>query len=139
MWKIDVDHGARNLLSAGNPVGRDRGGQTVEQEESTQKDQRVKATPGIRKIPLGIRIKILSQIKKSEKSQNVKNGLLRDRRKERKVQEKTAPEVQDNENKLKNVWMGRNAKSYDKGDLVFAAIGILLILEQHCSSAEIFP
>lgn len=68
---------------------------------------------------------------KSEKSQNVKkNGSSqRQEKKKEKVQgKKTAPEVQDNEKQTpKTSGWGRNAKSYDKGDLVFAAIGILLI------------
>ena len=130
VWKIDVDHGAPESSVSGESGG-DRGGQTVEQEESTQKDQRSEGKPGYSEKSVRYKDKNSFSDQKSEKSQNVKkNGSSqRQEKKKEKVQgKKTAPEVQDNEKQTpKTSGWGRNAKSYDKGDLVFAAIGILLI------------
>ena len=63
VWKIDVDHGAPESSVSGESGG-DRGATDCRTRGRRRRRIRgVKATPGIRKIPLGIRIKILSQIK----------------------------------------------------------------------------
>ncbi len=85
MWKIDVDHGAPESSVSGESGG-DRGGQTVEQEEGTQKDQRSEGNPGYSENSVRYKDKNSVSDQKSEKSQNVKkNGSSqRQEKKERK-------------------------------------------------------
>ncbi len=66
VWKIDVDHGAPESSVSGESGG-DRGGQTVEQEESTQKDQRSEGKPGYSEKSVRYKDKNSFSDQKSEK------------------------------------------------------------------------
>ena len=123
VWKIDVDHGAPESSVSGESGG-DRGGQTVEQEESTQKDQRSEGNPGYSENSVRYKDKNSVSDQKSKKSQNVnknESSQRQEKKKEKVQRKKTAPEVQDNENKLQ--------KRLDGGEMQKAMIRETLFLQ----------
>lgn len=131
MWKMDVDHGAPESSVSGESGG-DRGGQTVDQEKSAQKGQEREGRTGDSKDPADHNDKSPVSGMKSGENENVKKGEAapKQEKKKGKAREKSsASGVQDKEKQVLNApgRSRRNEKIYDKGNLIAAAIGVILI------------